>query len=256
MSENDSEFKELLIAKRWSPTTRETRRGTCEAPGRRRSLEAVGSVDNLAAFVAPQIRTHLSGRHVKYQTRQKMKAPHTNWVSINDLGVVSKLAADKRAITKAKELGVTTRELRMFDQVYGHFHNNTTRILVRENALLCVMEGYRLIITNDEVFIPLFGLPAEELSDLIKELEYVLSRRTEIIRKIKRDKERNNLTGGSPARAPGSTESEEDDEEILPFELRVFEVALGRVVGNFKDKIVDRTMRATRSRRSPSRWTR
>ena len=58
---------------------------------------AVGSVDNLAAFVAPQNRTHLSGRHVKYQTRQKMKAPHTNWVSINDLGVVSKLAADKRA---------------------------------------------------------------------------------------------------------------------------------------------------------------
>lgn len=43
--------------------------------------------------------------------------------------------------SKAKELGVSTRELRMFDQVYGHFHNNTTRILVRENALLFVMEG-------------------------------------------------------------------------------------------------------------------
>ena len=240
LSENDSEFQELLIAKRWESDDPGDQEGDLRGSRKKKiARSAVGSVDNLAAFVAPQNRTHLSGRHVKYQTRQKMKAPHTNWVSINDLGVVSKLAADKRAITKAKELGVTTRELRMFDQVYGHFHNNTTRILVRENALLFVMEGYRLIITNDEVFIPLFGLPAEELSDLIKELEYVLSRRSEIIRKIKRDKERNNLTGGSPARAPGSTESEEDDEEILPFELRVFEVALGRVVGNFKDKIVD-----------------
>ena len=151
LSENDSEFQELLIAKRWESDDPRDQEGDLRGSRKKKiARSAVGSVDNLAAFVAPQNRTHLSGRHVKYQTRQKMKAPHTNWVSINDLGVVSKLAADKRAITKAKELGVTTRELRMFDQVYGHFHNNTTRILVRENALLFVMEGYRLIITNDE----------------------------------------------------------------------------------------------------------
>merc|ERR1712118_41873 len=73
----------------------------------------------------------------------------------------------------------------MFDQIYGHFHNNTTRILVRENALLFVMEGYRLIITKDEVFMPLFGLPPDTLSDLIKELEYVLKRRHRIIQEMR-----------------------------------------------------------------------
>ena len=129
-SRNDGyydEFQELLI----------TKQNEAGSPSKKTIARSkVGSVDNLAAFVAPSNRQHLSGRHVKYQTRQKIKAPHTNWVSINSHGVVCKVAADKRAITKAKELGVSTRELRMFDQVYGHFHNNTTRILVRENALV------------------------------------------------------------------------------------------------------------------------
>merc|ERR1712157_390899 len=119
-----------------------------------------------------------------YQIRHK-KPPSTHWVSIDSEGICHKVTADKRAITKAKELGVTTRELRMFDQIYGHVHGRSTRILVRENALLFVMEGYRLIITKDEVFIPLFGLPAETLSDLVKELEYVLTRRSNIIKRIK-----------------------------------------------------------------------
>ncbi|QDZ21869.1 Magnesium transporter [Chloropicon primus] len=235
--DDGDEFQELLIAKKWNGPEKGS------GVGKKITRSKVGSVENLAAFVAPPNRQHLSGRHVKYQTRQKMKAPHTNWVSINSQGGVCKVAADKRAITKAKELGVTTRELRMFDQVYGHFHNNTTRILVRENALLFVMEGYRLIITKDEVFIPLFGLPAETLSDLVKELEYVLTRRSNILKRIKKQKalgEGGQRTFGTPQKgSPGSTESEDDDEEILPFELRVFEVALGRVVGYYKDMIVD-----------------
>ncbi len=79
---------------------------------------------------------------MKYQTRTKIKAPATHWVSIDSEGVVCKILADKRAITKAKELGVTTRELRMFDSGLSHIHTNSTRILVRENALLFVMDGY------------------------------------------------------------------------------------------------------------------
>ena len=79
---------------------------------------------------------------------------------------------------------MTTRELRMFDSSLSHIHNNSTRILVRENALLFVMDGYRLIITKDEVFIPLFGLPPDTLSDLIKELEFVLKRRFGIIEQV------------------------------------------------------------------------
>ena len=67
------------------------------------------------------------------------------------------------------------------------------------NPKLFVMEGYRLIITSDEVFIPLFGLPANELSDLIKELEFVLKRRHEIIRRIREeeDAEPTAKTGGA-----------------------------------------------------------
>lgn len=228
------------------------------SPGRKKeriTRSKVGSVDNLAAYVSRDRTSNLSERHVKYQTRAKMKAPKTNWVSIDGRGVVCKVAADKRAITKAKELGVSTRELRMFDQIYGHFHNNTTRILVRENALLFVMEGYRLIITKDEVFMPLFGLPPDTLSDLIKELEYVLKRRHRIIQEMRPSADLTTATcchDAEPNGTPGNdgeamrlgslsatSENEEEEEEILPFELRVFEVALGRVVANFKDQIVE-----------------
>ena len=237
--ERDDEFAELLGRRAQEKNGK--RASIKGSPTKKRITRSkIGSVDNLTAFVTNPRASHLSNRHVKYQTRPKIKAPATHWVSIDNEGVVTKVTADKRAITKAKELGVTTRELRMFDQIYGHVHNNSTRILVRENALLFVMEGYRLIITTDEVFIPLFGLPPETLSDLIKELEYVLSRRHGILNRLHEEREAKDLFCLKKMNSNDSADEEEDEEEeILPFELRVFEVALGRVVANFKNEIVD-----------------
>jgi len=227
---DEDESTELLITRQTS--------GSGDARITRKKL---GSVDNLTALVGKPKQGSIKGSHTvvnHYQIRHK-KPPSTHWVSIDSEGICHRVTADKRAITKAKELGVTTRELRMFDQIYGHVHGRSTRILVRENALLFVMEGYRLIITRDEVLIPLFGLPPSSLSSLIKELESVLMRRQRLLVR-RREQRENPFKPETPNR--GGLESlsdhEEDEEELLPFELAAFEVALKMVVGNLKDQIV------------------
>jgi magnesium transporter len=224
---DEDESTDLLI-------TRETTSNSTDARIMRKKL---GSVDNLTALVEKPKQGTIKGSHAaanQYQIRHK-KPPSTHWVSIDSEGVCHRVTADKRAITKAKELGVTTRELRMFDQIYGHVHGRSTRILVRENALLFVMEGYRLIITRDEVLIPLFGLPASSLSSLIKELESVLMSRHRLL--VRRREQRENPFMQQDTTVEPS-ENEEEEEELLPFELAAFEVAIKMVVGNLKDQIV------------------
>lgn len=206
-------------------------------------LEHVNVVDIDAVLPQPA-RTR-----TKFRARPRQHADvdviHRQWAVIGHDGVCHRVRGDKRAIARAKELGVTTRELRMFDPVYQHLHGNTTRILVRENALLFVMDGYRLIITQNEVLIPIYRLNNEQRDGLLADLERKLQRRHRILSAPSgADVLRAGITGGAPGKAALglSKEDEEsdgdEDEEILPFELCAFEVALRRVTNNVK-KAVD-----------------
>lgn len=87
---SDEEFQGLLVSdqelpERWGMSRASSGKGQDKKKSPI-SRSKVGSVDHLEAFIAPNDRQSLSGRHVKYQARNKIKAPKTNWVSINSDG--------------------------------------------------------------------------------------------------------------------------------------------------------------------------
>mmetsp|Transcript_15037 Transcript_15037/g.38230 ORF Transcript_15037/g.38230 Transcript_15037/m.38230 type:complete len:476 (-) Transcript_15037:240-1667(-) len=217
LSDEDVEKQALLDSAQTSPVQLASSGPALKTSN---AMRRVNSEDQLMALM------HKGGAKLdaRIVRGRKPRVVDNHWVCISKEGHVTKIKADKRGLTKAKEIGVNAREMRMFDPVYEHLHGQTTRILVRENALLFVMEGYKLIITKDEVFVPL----SPNVSELIKELESVLKRRSTSVAKLL-----------DPKQFQGSTDDADadEDEEVLPFELTALEVALKMVTDYVKDNV-------------------
>ncbi|KAK9835541.1 hypothetical protein WJX74_002638 [Apatococcus lobatus] len=146
------------------------------------------------------------------------------WLCISSNGQRTTHSADKRTIIQHYKLGIPIRDMRLLDP--NLLTSETGKILVRDNAIVFSMEHVRLIITADEVIIPMEGF----------EHNHALQRFNQHLESAIRENHRERAS----LRRKLAEEAEYDDNHSddtayshnvpqLPFELQVLELALGDI---------------------------
>mmetsp|Transcript_16540 Transcript_16540/g.49302 ORF Transcript_16540/g.49302 Transcript_16540/m.49302 type:complete len:428 (-) Transcript_16540:775-2058(-) len=149
------------------------------------------------------------------------KTRHVRWLVLHLDGSRDFQRLDKRTLVQNLSLGVSIRDMRLMD---SHFVNYDTigQIAVRENTIVFSIEHVKALITPDKVVLPIEeDRPSEVQERFISVLEDMLLARP----------------GGHDRRRRVASDNahhdqamfHDNDDEAMPFELRVLETALSEI---------------------------
>ncbi|GFQ04506.1 magnesium transporter mrs2-4 [Phtheirospermum japonicum] len=152
------------------------------------------------------------------------------WMRMDRLGQSELIECDKSVIIK--RVSIPARDLRILGPIFSH----SSSILAREKAMIVNLEFIRAIVTAEEVL--LLDPLRQEVLPFVDQLRRQLPQKSssKYDQTVSQDNETHSPTAGQWLPVPEPAEGVQDEEE-LPFEFQVLEMAL-EVVCTYLDSNV------------------
>ncbi|XP_020588350.1 magnesium transporter MRS2-4-like isoform X2 [Phalaenopsis equestris] len=190
---------------------------------RRTKLQPV--VTPLPLLVVPETASTSAGAK-----GAKKKAGSRLWMLFDRSGKSEIIELDKSSIMR--RASIPARDLRILGPLFAH----SSRIIVREKAMVVNLEFIKVIITADEVLLlnPLCNEVLPFVDQLRRQIFLNPPSKLHEIRNA--DESGKNLSSTAGQRLHNEND---EDELVLPFELQVLDVALGIVCTSLESSVTD-----------------
>ncbi|XP_057525727.1 magnesium transporter MRS2-4 [Amaranthus tricolor] len=153
------------------------------------------------------------------------------WMKFDKFGESELIEWDKSSIIK--RVGIPARDLRILGPVFSHSSN----ILARERAMVVNLEFIKAIVTAEEVL--LLDPLRQEVLPFVEQLRQQLPHKSQVMSKAGPIYDGDSKLGSTEAQWARTPEAVEGEQQELPFEFQVLEIALEVVCSYLNSNVVE-----------------